>query len=199
MRRLPGRTLLILLILAVLLIAFHPFLLTRYGDLLVRAEAPIKSDAILVLAGDFSGSRIRHACRLLRDGWAPYALVSGPMPLYGVNEADLAIAMMRREGFDDVQLEPMKIQASSTRAESEQMANSIRSRGIRKLMIVTSDYHTARAGRIFRHALPEIEIHMVAAKDAHFPRESWWREREGLKAVFYESVKTISSAVESFK
>jgi uncharacterized SAM-binding protein YcdF (DUF218 family) len=176
---------------------FHAPLLIAYGDLLVDSQPPSKADAILVLAGDFGGDRIRMAGELLRKGFAPYALVSGPMPIYGVNEADLAIEMMKREGYADVDLRALYLKASSTREESRQVAAEMGRRQVRRLLIVTSDYHTARAGRLFRKAMgSSVEIHMVAAKDPHFPRESWWREREGLKTIFYESLKTVSSAVE---
>lgn len=172
-------------------------ILEWYGNLLVNSEAPVKSDAILVLAGDFGGDRIRHAAKLVREGYAPYALVSGPMPIYGVNEADLAISMARREGFSDERFEPLYLKASSTLEEARKLGPELERRGIRSLLIVTSDYHTARAGRLFRKVLGgSIHVRMVAAPDVHFPRANWWREREGLKTVFYESLKTISSAVE---
>jgi uncharacterized SAM-binding protein YcdF (DUF218 family) len=185
----------VLLLLCVVL--FHAPLLIAYGDLLVDAQAPSKADAILVLAGDFGGDRIRMAGNLLRSGFAPYALVSGPMPIYGVNEADLAIQMMKKEGYTDVDLRPLYLKASSTREESRQIAGAMNRLKVKRLLVVTSDYHTARAGRLFRKALgSQVDVQMVAAKDPHFPRESWWREREGLKTIFYESLKTISSAVE---
>ena len=176
---------------------FRASLLQWYGNLLVDSAPPVKADAILVLAGDFGGDRIRHAATLVRQGYAPYALVSGPMPIYGVNEADLAIAMARREGFIDERLEPVYLKASSTLEESRKFAPELQRRGIHSILVVTSDYHTARAGRLFRRVLGgRTQVRMVATPDVHFPRASWWREREGLKTVFYESLKTISSAVE---
>lgn len=187
----------LLLLLIPPLFLFRARVFEWYGNLLVDAQPPVKSDAILVLAGDFGGDRMRHAARLLREGYAPYVLVSGPMPIYGVNEADLAIEMVRQEGYTNERFEPLYIRASSTLEEAKQVAPELQRRGIHSVLIVTSDYHTARAGRLFRKSLGGgIRVRMVAAPDAHFPRATWWKEREGLKTVFYESLKTISSAVE---
>lgn len=192
-----GRRLCLILLGVLALVAvFHSPILIAYGDLLVNADPPARADAILVLAGDFSGDRIRYAGSLLRQGLAPYALISGPMPIYGVNEADLAISLMRRDGSTE-RLEPLYIKASSTLEESKRIREELVRRHIHSVMIVTSDYHTARAGRIFRRVLGSaMQVRVVATSSEHFPRKSWWRERESLKTVFYESLKTISSAFE---
>ena len=69
-------------------------------------------------------------------------------------------------------------------------------RGIRRILIVTSNYHTARAGRIFRRRLgKDVEVRMLAASDLYFDADRWWHSREGQKTVFYEWSKTLTGAI----
>ncbi len=56
---------------------------------------------IVVLAGDFSGNRILTAGDLVRRGFAPKALVSGPSGEYGLHETDLAIPFAVRHGYPE--------------------------------------------------------------------------------------------------
>ncbi len=81
MKRASGRVRWVLLAgLVVLLcaIAAYPIWLAALGGYLVHAGPPVKADMIVVLAGDFSGNRIKVAGDLVRQGFAKQALVSGP-------------------------------------------------------------------------------------------------------------------------
>jgi uncharacterized SAM-binding protein YcdF (DUF218 family) len=154
---------------------------------------PVKADAALVLAGDGRGNRIRTAAELVRSGYVPKVIVSGPMSWYGVNEADLAIRFVISKGYPSDWFEPLKIRALSTEEEAREVGRELERRGIRRLLIVTSDFHTARAGKIFRRAVPPtIEIHTIASPDKYFTPHGWWHTREGWKTWFYESTKTIA-------
>ena len=53
----------------------------------------------MVLAGDFYGHRIVKAGELVRAGYVPAGLVSGPAGIYGMHECDLAIAFIVRQGY----------------------------------------------------------------------------------------------------
>jgi uncharacterized SAM-binding protein YcdF (DUF218 family) len=68
----------------------------------------------------------------------------------------------------------------------------IRCEGIRRLLVVTSNYHTRRAGRIFREAAPDLTIVMVGAPDRDFTPQGWWRNREAQKTFVTEWEKTIA-------
>ena len=176
--------------------ATHSIWLGWLGDVLVSAVPPVKADAALVLAGDPRGARIRHAAELVRAGYAPKVLVSGPMEWYGVNEADLAIQYAAANGYPKEWFEPIKLEALSTDEEARAIAPELARRGVRTLLLVTSDYHTARAGKIFRRTVPSgIEIHTVAAPDEYFTAHGWWHTREGRKTWFFESSKMIATMV----
>jgi hypothetical protein len=64
---------------------------------------------------------------------------------------------------------------------------------------VTSNYHSARAGSIYRSAIKKRgggpEMRVVAAPDQWFAADRWWKSRQGLKIVFLEWSKTLATAV----
>jgi len=176
-----------------LLVVFHPFWLAALARCLIRADDPAKADLIVVLGGDWYGNRIRRGAELARQGYAAKVLVSGPGNYYGLAEADLAIPFAARHGYPADWFIAFPVDGNSTFEEAREVVVELRRRGVRRVLIVTSDYHTRRAGRIFRSRAPDLEIRMVAAADAHFRAESWWRHREGRKTMFYESVKMVTS------
>jgi uncharacterized SAM-binding protein YcdF (DUF218 family) len=184
------------LIVIVLLTLTHAVWLGWLGDILVADMAPAKADADLVLAGDIRGSRICRAGDLVRTGHVPKVLVSGPMDLYGVNEADLAIQFAVANGYPREWFEPVRIKALSTEEEARAIGAALQQRGgIRRLLIVTNDYHTARSRRIFRRSMPAIEILTIGAPDKYFQPRGWWHTREGWKIWFYETTKTLAGMI----
>jgi len=134
------------------------------------------------------------AGELVRTGYAPVALVSGPALLtFGHNEADLAIAYAAKQGYAAEMFQPLYTQSFSTRDEARYFHEEIRKRTIRKVIVVTSNYHTRRAGRNFRRALgKEIEVVMVAAPHRVFRPGTWWRDREASKVFLQEWAKTVA-------
>ena len=81
-------------------VTYH-FWLAALGRYLVRAEPPVPADMVVVLAGDFSGNRILTAGDLVRRGFAPQALVSGPSGAYGLHESDFAIQFAVHHGYPE--------------------------------------------------------------------------------------------------
>ena len=195
--RLPRRTgFRFLVLFAVVFLVFlftYERIFRAAGDYLIESRAPEKADAVLVLAGDWRGDRVRLAGELVKSGYAPLALVSGPMELYGVNEADLAIQFAVRGGASASYFVPVYVRALSTLEEARAFAPELRRRNIRRLLLLTSNYHTHRAASIFRKELgSSVEILPVAAPDKYFRPEDWWLRREGQKTVFYEYSKTLA-------
>lgn len=166
--------------------------LEAIGGALVADSSPERADAALVLAGDYRGERIMKACSLFQAGVAPVVFVSGPMEWYGVNEADMAVRFATSRGCPAGALQPVYIRALSTTEEARKFGPELKRRGIRTLLLVTSNFHTARAARTFRREVEGIRIIPVAAPDRYFTPDSWWRTREGQKTVFFEGSKTIA-------
>lgn len=180
------------LALAMVVVIFHSQILGALGGYLVQEEAPQKADAAVVLAGDSWGNRILTAAQLERDGYVPKVLVSGPDGEYGLYESDLAIPFAVKHGYPESYFVAVKNEARSTRAEAMALLPEIRREGIRRLLVVTSSFHTRRAGRIFREAAPDLTIVVVGAPDRNFTPQGWWRNREAQKTFVTEWEKTIA-------
>jgi uncharacterized SAM-binding protein YcdF (DUF218 family) len=163
------------------------------GGFLEEAGPPRKADVILVLAGDWTGGRVLRAAELARQGWAPQVMVSGAGMHFGRWESDLAIEMAGKAGYSRSMFIPVPSEDHSTREEAFTMIRELRRRGLKRVLLVTTDSHTRRAGRIYRELADGIELAgVVASPSPHFQLKSWWRDREGQKAVFLEWSKTVA-------
>jgi uncharacterized SAM-binding protein YcdF (DUF218 family) len=159
----------------------------------VRAGQPVPADLIVVLAGDFSGNRILTAADLVKRGFAHQALVSGPSGAYGMYESDLAIPFAVHHGFPEAYFIPLPNDDRSTKDEANDVLAELRRRRAQRVDIVTSNYHTRRAGNIYRAKASGLEIYMVAAPDPDFTPDTWWKNREGRKTFVLEWMKTVAT------
>ena len=170
-----------------------------FGYALVRDDGPAKADIAVVLAGDESGERILKAAELVRLGYVPQALISGTAGYYGLTECDAAIPFAVRRGYPAQWFIPFPSSALSTREEAVVILAELRRRGVRSFLLVTSDFHSARAARIFRWAERTAgggpAFRMIPAPYLFFHAGSWWRTRQSQKIFFDEWCKTAATAV----
>ena len=168
------------------------------GHALIQNDGPAKADLVVVLAGDFWGNRIIKAGDLVRQGYAPAALISGPGAVYGQHECDLAIAYAVLKGYPAEWFIPFPNDARSTQDEALVILPDLARRNVHRILLVTSDYHTGRAGRIFRSIERSlkggIEIRVVASPDKEFRPDAWWQTRQGRKIAFDEWTRTMATA-----
>lgn len=169
---------------------FHAPLLTALGAYLDQSGLPGKADIVFVLAGDASGNRILKGAELVRQGFAPRVVVSGPAGNYGNYECDLAIPFAVKAGYPESEFVRFPNQAHSTREEAADAAGELRTLGAHRVLLVTSLYHTRRAGALFRAAAPDLTFLVVAAPDDYFTKDGWWRNREARKTFLIEWMKT---------
>jgi uncharacterized SAM-binding protein YcdF (DUF218 family) len=200
-RRLPLLLKLILAVAAVAVIAYFTrrLWLPAAGYALIHSDPPAKADIAVVLAGDAHGHRIEKAAQLVKEGYVPQVLVSGPPGVYGFNESDLAVQFIEREGYPAQWFIPFADQSHSTREESGYVLRELRRRNVRNFLLVTSDYHSGRARRIFLATERDMGYYpafrTIAAGDEFFHAASWWQDREAQKTVFMEWWKTIATAL----
>jgi len=190
------KLLLILALLLVVAIGTHLVWLPWLGHALVHDDGPAKADIAVTLAGDGYGHRIEKGAQLVKDGYVPAVLVSGP-PLYGVHECDLAIAMMQRKGYPGEWFIAFPDDTHSTAEEARVLLLDLQRRGVKSFLLITSNYHSGRARRIFLEAERKVGVglpfRMVAADDEFFKPDSWWRDREAQKTVLLEWTKTFAT------
>lgn len=181
-----------LIAIAVLGFIFHNAVLAALGSYLIKADSPEKADIALVLAGDGEGNRILAAAQLARQGYVPKVLVSGPSGIYGQYECDLAIPFAVKSGYPASYFLHFENNARSTQEEARDAIVRLHQLGVHKALLVTSDYHTRRAGKIYRTAAPDLQFVVVAAPDTYFTAGGWWHNRQGEKIAFNEWIKTLT-------
>jgi uncharacterized SAM-binding protein YcdF (DUF218 family) len=183
---------LVLIAIVVFGFIFHNAVLVALGSYLVKADAPEKADIALVLAGDGEGNRILTAAQLARQGYVSQVLVSGPSGIYGQYECDLAIPFAVKSGYPASYFLHFENNARSTQEEARDAIARLHQLGVHKVLLVTSDYHTRRAGKIYRTAAPDLQFVVVAAPDTYFTAGGWWHNRQGEKIAFNEWIKTLT-------
>ena len=186
------RTLLLILVLAVAAWFGRARILTALGAYLVDASAPEKADIAVVLAGDITGHRIVTAGDLVKNGYVPVALISGPNRIYGTHECDLAIAFAVKKGYPEAYFAHFEDDVWNTGEEVAAIMVELRRRNVHKVLLVTSNYHTHRALQLFRKAAGDITAIAIAAPDDNFTPAGWWKNREGQKTFLSEWEKTIA-------
>jgi uncharacterized SAM-binding protein YcdF (DUF218 family) len=200
-RRFPWLAKLCLALAAFVLVAFlaRSLWLPKIAYPLIRDDGPAQADIAVALAGDFFGHRLEKAAQLVKQGYVPAVLVSGPPGVYGRNESDLATEFIEREGYPPQWFIAFPDPARSTKDEARFVLQELRRRNVHSFLLVTSDFHSARAARIFVAAERAMgyqpQIRMVTAADEYFHADSWWRDREAQKTVFFEWSKTVATAL----
>jgi uncharacterized SAM-binding protein YcdF (DUF218 family) len=139
--------------------------------------------------------RLTATYRLLRDGQARYAIVSGGVAeprLAAFNEASMLAGMLHDWGIEEDRV-IIEDKAKNTRENAVFSAAIIRRRGFRRVLVVTSAFHGPRATECFRAVgldadfLPvDYRAHPVILGDAAFlPRaESLFKSSDALREIF---------------
>lgn len=185
-RRVPSK-LVVWLAFAALLVVFG-LLAAR---LLVR-DAPQKSDVIVVLAGDSFDERYNRGMGLLRAGYGQHMFidVNSEHHLFGRRMTDYAAEFLDRDTGD---MRPFvsvcPFAEDSTVTESRYVAACLGPMQAHKVLLVTSDFHSARALSVFKHRLPQYEWSVAAATDPDMFGIKWWQRREWAKTTLLEWLK----------
>ncbi len=167
---------------------------TAAGSFLVESDKLQHADAIVVLGGDDFGNRIIRAAELQHQGYAPFVVVSGPPTLLG-HESDNTIEYARRKGYPVSIFHPVENDLNSTRSESKFLGKYLKAHNIRKILLVTSNYHTRRAAKLMRTENPRLDVIVTPAPDPNFTPSTWWKTRDGKKTFLYEWLKTFATAL----
>ena len=190
-----GRRLKFILLLAALVcaiaVAFHQSILTSFGRFLTLRETPEAADLILVLAGDFYGSRVLTGAELGARGYARHVLISGT-PYQNTYDCDLAVRFAVSKGYSPDLFLTARHQATSTIEEARVLEPVLRRLGARRVILVTSDYHSRRASLVFHLFLPGFQFLSVAAP-GEFHSSSWWESAPDRRLFFSEYWKMIGT------
>ncbi len=164
------------------------------GNDLIEDDGVQKAQAAVVLGGDANGVRILKAAQLAQAGYIPYILVDSPKTLTG-GEADEAIPYAESRGFPATLFRPVPFpkNVNSTRSEADFVGKKLKAEGVRKILLVTSNFHTHRAAYLFRKENPGLIVIAIPAADPDFIPNSWWTYRDGQKTFVMEWMKTVAT------
>ncbi|HYH81300.1 MAG TPA: YdcF family protein [Longimicrobium sp.] len=201
-RRRRGRRLLIALaaLVSLLLLAWmlRAQMLTAAARYLSVSDPLCRADAIFVFGGD-PDIRPYAAAELYRRGWAPRVLVpgmeTGRLAEQGLipPQTEIFRQVLRKEGVPDaaVQVLAMPGGTSSTTEDAEVLREWARRTGARRVIAVTTTYHTRRARYALRRALKGtgVQVVMYGAPTRGYTEGDWWQAEGGLTTYVNEYIK----------
>lgn len=172
---------------------------------LLIVQAEVRSpDAIVVLSGSSTYmERASWAARLYREGRAPLVVLTNDGVVSGWDNREdrnpmfyeLSRRRMQDEGVPSTQIQVAPGQAAGTYDESVLIREFAVEHRLRRLLIVTSGYHSRRALWSIRHACEGsgIEVGIDSAPPGWQTPSPWvwWSKRRGWKLVAGEYVKMV--------
>ncbi|HXY25060.1 MAG TPA: YdcF family protein [Candidatus Acidoferrum sp.] len=153
----------------------------------------VKSDALIVLGDDnFYADRATRAVQLFREGNAPIVVASGRRLRPNAGIAELMEHDLVERGVPKDKILRFAHDADGTKEEAEALVKLAKSKKWRKVIVVTSNYHTRRAHYIFRKVFPQdIETRVASARDGDFDPQLWWEKRKSTKELMREFAAMI--------
>jgi uncharacterized SAM-binding protein YcdF (DUF218 family) len=160
-----------------------------------RVNDPAPADAIVLLLGGMA-DRPERVVELYRQGYAPRVLLgeSGTIGGTTMSESRDTRRILIEEGVPAAAvtiLPPPTV--TSTFMEAQAVRRYAESHRLRRIIVVTTGFHTRRACWIFRKVLSgtDIEVRGAAAPHPLFDESNWFRSDEGLVTYLDETIKTL--------
>lgn len=178
-----------------LLVLFHAPLLNALARTLVLEDPLRKADAIVVLTGDRNGDRVAESIRLQKNGFGAYIVFWGGQLYWKYNFADLILGQLKESGItsEHIVYSTRDLEQYSSEGEALENILMLKSRGAKTFILVTSHYHTARAGKVYHRLAAEngmtVIVHPVEDSLVHI--HDWWKDRESSKMIYLELQKTV--------
>ena len=180
------------------LIIFHSRWLSAVGHYLVVSDPIAPADAVVVLNGDSrQGDRLVQAVELWRTGIAPQVVVSVTLADWQTPEDDPTWRHAVKLGLSPSKSLHLIPTTGSTVDEAKSLLPALQHLGYRRVIIVTSNYHSRRAKSIFQKqwARNDLQFTLVAAPDRHFHPDSWWTRRMDSRNLYFEFNKILWNAI----
>jgi uncharacterized SAM-binding protein YcdF (DUF218 family) len=176
----------------VLYLARHP-LLRFAGEFWVVDETPEVSDVIVVLSGDnYDADRATRAASLYKSGMAPRVLATGRALRPYASSTDLMKRDLADKGVPAAAIDEFTHDEDDTKDEALALSDFVKAHNWKKVLLVTSNYHTRRAEYIYERTLPPgTQLRVISAPDSQFDPNNWWHSRRGIKLFFHEAMGSV--------
>ena len=192
----------ILLIFAFLLMCiFYESLLLGYGNFL-NVGRPLNHsvDAVLVLGGDIT-TRPFVAIQVFKAKFAGRLLYCGVADLKDQGrmaqgtEDNILLKIFDHSGLADIPRINIGDNVNSTIDEAKALAAYLQDHPQEKVAVITNNYHTRRARRIFLHQCRDYkeQLFFVSAPADFYDPLNWWTSTEGRLYYCFEGVKLLTT------
>jgi uncharacterized SAM-binding protein YcdF (DUF218 family) len=183
-------------------------ILTRAGEYLVVSDPLQKADAIEILA---SGplKRSLKAAELYRQGWAPRIVVTKDEQIFEMEELkhynisvyeghEIVCAVLKFHKVPAEVIEVLDGNNHGTWDEALKLRKYMQERSLKRLIVVTSNFHTRRTRMAFRRALRGTGVDVLVAAappDYEYNPHRWWTRKMDSRTLILEYQKLVFYAV----
>jgi uncharacterized SAM-binding protein YcdF (DUF218 family) len=180
-------------------------LLTAVGRYLSVGEPARRADAIFVFGGD-AETRPFAAAELYRQRLAPRVVVprveAGELSRMGLlpTQTELFVRVLRLRGVPDsaIAIASLPVPSSSTLGDARALRGWAGAHRVRRVLAVTSYWHTRRARILLRRELAGsgIAFSVYGAASGELRPDNWWKSEKGLTTYFEEYLKLARDVLE---
>lgn len=185
------KLLLLFLSLFLLLFLFRSPILESAAKFLIVEDKLASAEVIVVLAGDDNGERVDQGVKLYKAGYAKKLLMSGGPLAWKVTAAQLmskhavALGVPSRNIF-------LEDKSYSTKENALFSKKIIDNYGFKKIILVTSPFHTRRSRRVFKKVLGSgVDLMVFPVKQSAFQVSRWWTRHEDIQPVLREYASLV--------
>lgn len=184
----------------VLIVVFRVNILRGIGNGLIYQDTLEPCEAVFVLSGS-PDERAKHAAYLYKKGYAKKIICTGSITpenveILGMDYKEAQItqtALTKRYKVPD-SVVTCSFEGTSTKEEADAILNYAEKHHLRKIMIVSTAFHTKRVKYIFRKKFKRnknITLCIQAAPALDYNERYWWKDEEGLLTVYTEYAKKM--------
>ena len=158
-------------------------------------QANYQADGIVIFTGD--NNRIETGLQLFSQNDIKYLLISGVAP--GSNFEQIiqnfehkALYLQKKEFIE------LGKKATSTIGNINETAQWIKSKNIKSIILVTSNYHLPRSYALFKKRLNPENITTYPTFSDKFDLNSWWKDPKSIELILVEFHKYLICKIALF-
>lgn len=160
------------------------------GKYLAKKSKLVKADAIVVVSG--GNSRIFHAIKLCKQGYAQILILSGASAHSSVSDAMKMKQIAMKNGILESKI-ILEEKATNTYENAIFVKEIINTRHYANLILVTSPYHQRRVYETFEKVLDGKYVYLQNSPSifSSWQYYKWWKFNKGITLTISESLKLL--------